>query len=1303
MFPLPVPYPGCFAGGNSGLSKRKCQQLAMRRLLHVSVLVVNFLYLGRFATLEEIGRHPNQLQKRCFERLRRVLFVCGTCQEDIPMVPGRSGPELGAELFRLEKFAVAFPEAVPGYGTIDFPAFRFGKDLFDVEEYPELMPYRSLKASRLRLVGSGAWDLGAFLTGPFWLPYVEPRFLLHEESVEDADFPSFSHESREENLELARLWSTKGLVRFFQKPLLPGHFSRVFNCYKSAEQDRQIGDRRIPNARERHIDGPSRRLPSGFLLTNLRVAPYAEELRGSVTDRRDFYHQAAITLERTQSNMLPFSYTRDELGGFGEDCFVEEVAKKDKRKNRALFGDGFGVVDEIDGDQSDAWFPSFASLFQGDHLGVEFALSAHEGLLQQGGLLQEGRRLLGHCPLPLTGVWEGLIIDDYFNISRERIGQHPSLSSSFSSLQRAREIYDEYDVIGSVEKDIEASLKFKAAGAEVDSSTSATSCGYVPVGAPFCKRIALAALSFRSARLRALSSKLLARLSGNWVSVLLYRRCLSALVGRLFSLGACADDSEENRLIPLERGVAQELVFLGVLAPFIATNVAVCQSSDVFATDASLGLGGITHTTVPEEIAEAIWLGGDKKGGYTHLADPPRAGLAAAGIDAFEDYGEKEFCNGPYKAPLLYFDFVEFYGGAGVISACAAELGLVVAPPLDLSHSRHYNMTDMRMLDWCLYMVQCGRFRSFMCEPPCTTFSPAAHPACRSYAEPLGYDRSDEKTFAGNQQAFGSFILMRSGVRYRRPCGLEQPRRSKMAWLDFWRSLEERGCQPCILVSCQFGSPHKKEFVFLLHLVDAASLETKCPGGHDHLRIEGKWTKPSAVYVRDLAMHVAKGFYKAIFQARAIEEEEKPAFGLESVLVNDVLASSRWTVLRSWYWRGKAHINELEISTAVSLLKQCAISRSSQRFSVLIDSNVAKGALAKGRSTSRCLQKWCRRSAALQVTADLYPSWSFAPTRLNVADDPTRRVPLRPAALHSIQETLSTHQLHHLNGVLLPRWVAGWVRLLLLASLLRPCGAEARGRFDFVSPYFPASWILLWSFPTLDHPSGCFLATCLGHLGLTFGLLLRLLFITTTILLYALLLGFSLSRAPSVSLCRSCLSRGGLVSCVLVFAMVTGAAPLEPASKAERDRAALRVGNDLVASRVVKPETRQSREKLLASFQIWLWESHEVSLSAMLSKKPADAEELSFWLIEYGKQMFSSGKAYGRYSETINAVAAARPHIKRQLGGAWGLAFAWLADEPHQHHPALPLSVMMAMVSLSLMWGWAYTKLVSSFWPGVVS
>lgn len=53
----------------------------------------------------------------------------------------------------------------------------------------------------------------------------------------------------------------------------------------------------------------------------------------------------------------------------------------------------------------------------------------------------------------------------------------------------------------------------------------------------------------------------------------------------------------------------------------------------------------------------------------------------------------------PKASPPPYFDFVEFCGGVGVVSSSAAKLGLAVAPPLDFSASRHYNMEDLRLLE----------------------------------------------------------------------------------------------------------------------------------------------------------------------------------------------------------------------------------------------------------------------------------------------------------------------------------------------------------------------------------------------------------------------------------------------------------------------------------------------------------------------------------------------------------------------------------------------------------------------------
>ena len=47
---------------------------------------------------------------------------------------------------------------------------------------------------------------------------------------------------------------------------------RLFlQVYKNPECDRQIGDRRLPNASEFHLDGPSKFLPPGPLLCQMHV------------------------------------------------------------------------------------------------------------------------------------------------------------------------------------------------------------------------------------------------------------------------------------------------------------------------------------------------------------------------------------------------------------------------------------------------------------------------------------------------------------------------------------------------------------------------------------------------------------------------------------------------------------------------------------------------------------------------------------------------------------------------------------------------------------------------------------------------------------------------------------------------------------------------------------------------------------------------------------------------------------------------------------------------------------------------
>lgn len=51
----------------------------------------------------------------------------------------------------------------------------------------------------------------------------------------------------------------------------------------------------------------------------------------------------------------------------------------------------------------------------------------------------------------------------------------------------------------------------------------------------------------------------------------------------------------------------------------------------------------------------------------------------------------------------------------------------------------------------------------------------------------------------------------------------------------------------------------------------------------------------------------------------------------------------------------------------------------------------------------------------------------------------------------------------------------------------------------------------------------------------------------------------------------------------------------------------------------------------------------------------------------------------------------------------WDLAFNWFVDETHEHHAALPLTMMLACVALGLLWGWVReSAIIAMTWTGVL-
>ena len=100
-----------------------------------------------------------------------------------------------------------------------------------------------------------------------------------------------------------------------------------------------------------------------------------------------------------------------------------------------------------------------------------------------------------------------------------------------------------------------------------------------------------------------------------------------------------------------------------------------------------------------------------------------------------------------------------------------------------------------------------------------------------------------------------------------------------------------------------------------------------------------------------------------------------------------------WEVAHSYPFRQEEHINVLELRAILHTLEWRARTTMfhSCRFLHLSDSQVCLSVLNKGRSSSRKLNRILRRISALCLALNLMPLWAWIESRLNPADEPSRR------------------------------------------------------------------------------------------------------------------------------------------------------------------------------------------------------------------------------------------------------------------------------------------------------------------------
>lgn len=924
------------------------------------------------------------------------------------------------------------------------------------------------------------------------------------------------------------------------------------------------------------------------------------------------------------------------------------------------------------------------------------ATDAHVGLLQRFGLLSDLSRVEADRPFLGGSVLEGLVIDDYFSIGL--VPRKPPMFgfpsghglSALERLEVARKAYDKYGLVGSHHKDVVDASSGKVVGAWVNSSDQAAKQGVATVSAPPGKRLGLSSITLAVCQLPYITDVLLVCILGAWTSTLGYRRLMMSILNHSYHLvDASLVDADRPKLVPLTRPVCCELVLVSVLCMLATFDVSSGMLDRVFATDASNTHGAIVSAALEPRISWLISRVCKSKGAYTRILTPAECVLRALDILDEEPEERKDRLDhgGPSRPLAFHYDFIEVFAGSATVSDAAAELGMIVGPPIDITYSCELDGNYVHIIAWITFMLSSKQLLSVLVMPPCTSFSIMRRPALRDLKRIFGFDVLHPQTRVGNILAQRSFQTLYVALANFATALLENPWSSKMKKLPSWRMFDDiPGLRTIRSDSCMFGSIHQKSFAFLGVNADTSILERRCDRSHKHVQIQGKYTKASASYTPNLSKAIAEVMKGGADRAKVLAEKDSFVVkGLEDQLLNEVLISSKWELEDCWAFKAPHRINILELSAVVRLVSKLVKEKIAGRVIIFVDSNVVRCAGNKGRSSSKALLVLLKKLGALSVCGGSYVTLVYSPTRLNPADDPTRQKELRAPIVGLCLESWERDFIAKLSTVSkLRRFASNWVRLVI--RLLGPGVLFFGDRSLYRSSHRPEFGFALSAPPssqkefdaTLGFPGEgpavlvSLLHVCVLQLGSSIVQLVRFTWASVCFVLFFCL------RPPRV-LCW-------VLLCLLP--RPSHGAPLQPRNPGDFTRSSQRQSRPPIQSgRPVLEITTAHRREYFSNFLRWCADE-QIDFEQLLETYYWHVDEINTILARYGRQLYNAGRPYNHYAETINALHARKPALRRQMQGAWDFAYGWVREEPPSHHRAMPWQVLLSLLTIAFSWGW---------------
>ena len=167
LFPLPVPKCGIFETLPTRCSSRRRRRVDFDRAFHILIMALNFLHEDfHFVDCAKMAYVPNEAQKIALSNIRGLLKALGNCAGEIQVpASGRRSTALVAMLSDLSDFFTARGLSGDAYdiGFDGAGSLPPGEVQADTSRAEELLPYRSLDPSRLKLTGRAQWDPSDYL------------------------------------------------------------------------------------------------------------------------------------------------------------------------------------------------------------------------------------------------------------------------------------------------------------------------------------------------------------------------------------------------------------------------------------------------------------------------------------------------------------------------------------------------------------------------------------------------------------------------------------------------------------------------------------------------------------------------------------------------------------------------------------------------------------------------------------------------------------------------------------------------------------------------------------------------------------------------------------------------------------------------------------------------------------------------------------------------------------------------------------------------------------------------------------